>query len=202
MLDMLPHCFAMLAFFGKLDSVDELQLLDVGCYIGAPIANETYAQVTFTFEDYSDNGWRVPCQAWIGKGLRKDRKFFEVPGVNGQSVLVVLGAKTNWWHSQQGDQELGGGIYFVDDRGRWDKRAKLDTVRYKQLITDMVEGTRKAVACAMPLSAGVQIVQSLDRIWDAIRSHSPWRPYEVGQLDCFPTRSCREGFFDDKRTRR
>ena len=69
MLDMLPHCYAMLAFFGKLDSVDELEVLDVGRYGRAPITSETYARVAFTFEDYSNNGWRVPCEAWIGKGL-------------------------------------------------------------------------------------------------------------------------------------
>jgi hypothetical protein len=51
MLDMLPHCFGMLAFFGKLESVDEFEVVEVGRYEGAPIPNETYAKVEFTFED-------------------------------------------------------------------------------------------------------------------------------------------------------
>jgi predicted dehydrogenase len=95
MLDMLPHCFGMLAFFGRLDSVDEFEVLEVGRYEGAPIPNETYAHVRFTFEDYSDNGWRVPCEAWLGKGLRISRKYFEVVGKSGRSVLIALG-KTTW----------------------------------------------------------------------------------------------------------
>lgn len=78
MLDMLSHCFGMLAFFGQLDTVDEFEVLKVGRYDGAPIPNETYAHVRFTFEDYSDNGWRVPCDAWVGKGLQTEPFLFSV----------------------------------------------------------------------------------------------------------------------------
>lgn len=187
MLDMLPHCFAMLAFFGKVDSVDELRVLHVGRYTGAPIARETYAQVACTFEDYSDNGWRVPCAAWIGKGLKHERKFFEVEGRNGQSVLIVLGAKTLWGNPERGypDREVEGGMYFVDATGTLTQQAELDRDRYKQLLVDCVEGTRKAIVCAMPLRAGARIVHALDRLWGAIQSHSPWRPYEFREVDCF-----------------
>jgi len=99
MLDMLPHCFGMLAFFGKLESVDEFEVLEVGRYEGAPIPNETYAHVRFTFEDYSNNGWRAPCEAWVGKGLKISRKYFEVVGKSGRSVLIALGDTT--WRCQQ-----------------------------------------------------------------------------------------------------
>ncbi|HIP97320.1 MAG TPA: hypothetical protein EYH32_08925, partial [Anaerolineae bacterium] len=147
MLDMLPHCFGMLAFFGKLESVDEFEVLEVGRYEGAPIPNETYAHVRFTFEDYSDNGWRVPCEAWIGKGLRPGRKYFEAIGKSGRSVLIALGDTT--WRYQQEDRAIKGGIYFVDEHGDFiddqgrktnAPRAPLDKDRYKQLFVDLITG--------------------------------------------------------------
>ena len=196
MLDMLPHCFAMLAFFGKLESVDELELVDVRRYEGAPIASETFAHVNFTFEDYSNNGWRVPCRALVGKGLAKSRKFFEVTGKSGNSVLICFGNKTNWKPpASDHNREVDGGIYFVDKSGSFvdesgnpaknpKPTASLDTGRYKQLVADLVEGTNKAIICALPLWAGERIVHTLDRIWDAIQAHSPWRPYTLGELDC------------------
>jgi predicted dehydrogenase len=185
MLDMLPHCFGMLAFFGRLDSVDEFEVLEVGRYEGAPIPNETYAHVRFTFEDYSDNGWRVPCEAWLGKGLRISRKYFEVVGKSGRSVLIALG-KTTWQCRQtRRDQSIDGGIYFVDENGNLNPQAPLDPDRYKQLFVDLITGELKAIVCAMPLVDGEQIVHALDRFWNATQAHSPWRPYKFGELDCF-----------------
>lgn len=186
MLDMLPHCFGMLAFFGKLESVDEFEVLEVGRYEGAPIPNETYAHVRFTFEDYSDNGWRVPCEAYIGKGLRKGRKYFEVIGKNGNSVLIALTPRERtWWRSDQNDQEVEGGIYFVGAGGAMTKKANLDPDRYKQLFLDLITGELKAIVCAMPLVAGERIVHALDRFWNAVQAYSPWRPYKLGEFDCF-----------------
>ncbi|RLG20480.1 hypothetical protein DRN74_05375, partial [Candidatus Micrarchaeota archaeon] len=115
LLDLLPHCLGLVAFFGKLNTLDEFEVLDVGRYEGAPIPSETYAHVRFTFEDYSDNGWRVPCEAWVGKGLKPVRKYFEVVGKSGCSVLVALGDTT--WRYQGEDRPIRGGIYFVDEHG-------------------------------------------------------------------------------------
>lgn len=185
MLDMLPHCFGMLAFFGKLESVDEFEVLEVGRYEGAPIPNETYVHVHFTFEDYSENGWRVPCETYIGKGLEKDRKYFEVVGKSGNSVLIALTSKKTWWRSDQGDQEVEGGIYFVGAGGAMTKKADLDPDRYKQLLLDLITGELKAIVCAMPLVAGERIVHALDRFWNAIQACIPWQDYKIGRRDCF-----------------
>jgi len=191
LLDMLPHGLAMLAFFGELDSLDEFEVREAGRYEGAPIPSETYAHVQLTFEDYSDNGWRVPCRAWVGKGLRAGRKYLEVVGQNGRSVLVALG-KTSWRHEGR-DWDVEGGIYFVDEQGQFvdsqgqpteKPRAPLDKDRYKQLLLDLMAGERKAIRCAMPLVAGEQIVHALDRFWNAVQAHSPWEPYALGELDC------------------
>lgn len=192
MLDMLPHCFGMLAFFGKLESVDEFEVLEVGRYEGAPIPNETYAHVRFTFEDYSDNGWRVPCEAWVGKGLKRGRKYFEVVGKSGRSVLIALGDTT--WRYQGEDRPIRGGIYFVNEHGDFideqgretdNPRAPIDKDRYKQLFVDLITGERKAIVCAMPLEAGEQIVYALDKFWKAVQEHSPWQSYRLGKFDCF-----------------
>jgi len=194
MLDLLPHCFGMLAFFGKLESVDEFEVLKVGRYEGAPIPNETYAHVHFTFEDYSDNGRRVPCEACIGKGLQADRKYFEVVGRSGRSILIALGNDTTWRYQQADRVIKKGGIYFVDEHGdfidgqgrRTNKpRADLDTDRYKQLFVDLITGERKAIVCAMPLVAGERIVHALDRFWNAIQARSSWQDYKLGRRDCF-----------------
>ncbi|MEM4724274.1 MAG: hypothetical protein QXP01_04620 [Candidatus Hadarchaeum sp.] len=193
MLDMLPHCFGMLAFFGKLESVDEFEVLEIGRYEGAPIPNETYAHVCFTFEDYSDNGWRVPCKAWVGKGLEPSRKYFEVVGRSGRSVLIALGDDTTWRYQKKDRKIDKRGIYFVNEHGDFiddqerktnNPRAPLED-RYKQLFVDMITGELKAIVCAMPLVSGEQIVHALDRFWNAVQARSPWQPYEVGKLDCF-----------------
>ena len=184
LLDMLPHCFGMLSFFGKLSSLDEFEIMNVGRYRGAPISNETFAHVRFTFEDYSNNGWRVPCEAYVGKGLKKGRKYFEVIGSNGKSVLIAFG-NTNWRGSAQKDEEIEGGIYFVDT-GQPTKKASLTSAstRYSQLFIDMVSGERKAIISAMPFIAGEQIVYALDRFWTAAQARSTWRSYDIGKLDC------------------
>jgi len=192
LLDLLPHCLGLVAFFGKLNTLDEFEVLDVGRYEGAPIPSETYTHVRFTFEDYSDNGWRVPCEAWVGKGLRPVRKYFEVVGKSGCSVLVALGDTT--WRYQGEDRPIRGGIYFVDEHGDFiDKqrrrtnnpRASIDKDRYKQLFLDLITGERKAIVCAMPLEAGEQIVYALDKFWKAVQEHSPWQSYRLGEFDCF-----------------
>lgn len=185
LLDMLPHCFGMLTFFGRIDSLDEFEIVDVGRYRGAPIPNETFAHVHFTFEDYSNNGCRVPCEAWVGKGLEKGRKYFEVMGRNGNSVLITFG-DTNWRGSTQGNRKIAGGIYFVS-KGQLTKKAELapSGSRYAQLFVDMVTGERKAIISAMPLIAGERIVHALDRFWTAIQTQSTWCSYEIGDLDCF-----------------
>jgi predicted dehydrogenase len=185
LLDLLPHCFGMLSFFGQLDSVDEFEVVDVGRYRGASIPNETFAHVHFTFEDYSNNGWRVPCEAWVGKGLEKGRKYVEVIGRNGNSILITFG-DTNWRDPTQGDQKIAGGIFFVS-KGQLTKKAGLapSGSRYAQLFVDMVTGERKAIISAMPLIAGERIVHALDRFWTAIQTRSTWCSYEIGDLDCF-----------------
>ena len=191
-LDLLPHCFGMLAFFGRLDTVDEFEVMRIGRYKGAPIPDETYAHVRCTFEDYSNNGWRVPCKACVGKGLQPGRKYFEVLGRSGRSLLIAFKDDTVW-QRQGRDSKVKSGIYFVDEHGDFideqgqktlTPRAELDTDRYKQLFVDLITGERNAIVCAMPLASGERIVHALDRFWTAAQSQSPWTTYEVGEIDC------------------
>jgi predicted dehydrogenase len=184
-LDLLPHGLALLGFFGGLDSIDELKILDAARYEDAPIANETFARVRFTFEDYSGSGNRVPCTATVGKALQLDRKYFQVTGVSGNGILISLGttAPTHWWHPSRGSVEVEGGIYFVHANGSLTRKADLDTSRYRKLIADLVEGSRDAIGCAMPLRAGAIIVRSLDRIRNAIPGPDQLRTYDAGGFD-------------------
>src|SRR5213078_4895028 len=70
-LDMLPHLFALLTYFGPVNTIDEIQVIEAGQYdplvsedpvtharqdISAVFRNETFSEVRFTFEDYSRNG--------------------------------------------------------------------------------------------------------------------------------------------------
>jgi predicted dehydrogenase len=105
MLDMLPHMFAMLAYFVLVSTVDDIRIIEAGQY--RPLIsqdkdgnryhedepsswyrNETYVRVKFTVEDYSGN--RVPCLGVVGKGLSSEVKYMEVIGVNGNAVRIDL----------------------------------------------------------------------------------------------------------------
>jgi predicted dehydrogenase len=100
-LDMLPHLFALIPYFGELASVDEIRVLDTRRYFpflaadkyGQPVPvppvfrAETYSNISFTFSDYSGSGVRVSCEAIVGKGLI-DRKYFEVIGQNGNAIRI------------------------------------------------------------------------------------------------------------------
>jgi len=91
----------------------------------------------------------------VGKGLKKGRKYVEVIGRNGNSVLIAFG-DTNWRGPTQGDQKIAGGIYFVS-KGQLTKKADLASAstRYAQLFVDMVTGERKAIiSCDAPYRWG------------------------------------------------
>lgn len=100
-------------------------------------------------------------------------------------MIALTPGKKTWWRSDQKDQEVEGGIYFVGAGGAMTKKADLDPDRYKQLFLDLITGERKAIVCAMPLEAGEQIVHALDRFWSAVQAHGPWQPYKLEEFDCF-----------------
>lgn len=95
-LDLLPHLFALLTYFGKVHTIDEIQVVEAGQYypLGEDVArwfrSETYSHVRFTFEDYSGNGFHVPCRAVVGKGFSKEVKYMEVTGRTGNAVRIDL----------------------------------------------------------------------------------------------------------------
>jgi predicted dehydrogenase len=102
-LDMLPHLAALLTYFGDVETIDEIRVLDARQYdpliaarrgevdgplIEAQFRNETYSRVEFTFKDESGNGFHVPCLATVGKGWSREAKYLEVTGYNGNSVRI------------------------------------------------------------------------------------------------------------------
>lgn len=77
-LDLLPHLLALLTHFGDIASIDEIRVDYAGQYqplvatdpasgasvdISGRYHSETASAVSFTFEDYSGNGYRIPCRA-------------------------------------------------------------------------------------------------------------------------------------------
>lgn len=102
-LDLLPHLIALLTYFGKVKTIDEIRVLDAGQYeplisgtpeeptdISGEYRGETFSRVQFTFEDKSGNGYFVPCLAVVGKGFADDVKYMEVIGDNGNAIRIDL----------------------------------------------------------------------------------------------------------------
>jgi hypothetical protein len=103
-LDLLPHLTALLTYFGKVSSIDEIRVIEAGRYFPstdrssqAPdeelppeFYNETYSRVEFSFLDHSGSSRRVPCTAVVGKGFPESVKFLEVVGQNGNAIRIDL----------------------------------------------------------------------------------------------------------------
>jgi predicted dehydrogenase len=102
-LDLLPHLIALLTYFGKVKTIDEIRVLEAGQYeplisgtpeeptdISGEYRGETFSRVQFTFEDKSGNGYFVPCLAVVGKGFSDDVKYMEVTGDNGNAIRIDL----------------------------------------------------------------------------------------------------------------
>ena len=111
-LDLLPHLPALLTYFGDLKTIDEIEVSEASQYdpleckkrddrerkdITHDFANETFSQVKFTFEDYSGNGFRVPCNCIVGKGVAPNKeskvrevKYFQCTGRKGHAIRLDL----------------------------------------------------------------------------------------------------------------
>lgn len=108
-LDLLPHLAALLTYFGRVDTIDDIRVMDVRAYqpleaadpadpsrrrpIGDEFRHETYSRVRFTFKDHPDSDYPVPCDALVGKGCSRDVKYLEVEGVNGNAARIDLTAE-------------------------------------------------------------------------------------------------------------
>lgn len=211
MLDMLPHMFAMLAYFGYVSTVDDIRIVESGQYeplisqdksckqyneISSWYKNETYARVRFTFEDYAGN--RVPCLGVVGKGFSEEVKYMEVVGVNGNAVRIDLVVKNPsdypydtiflLAHPERpsNDARMVADPY---NHARFlyilpDPMAKLDRKRYKRLIEDLINGTANVISNVLLLDEAYEIVRALDRIWWAIQdARSWWSGHDLGKLN-------------------
>jgi predicted dehydrogenase len=109
-LDLLPHLFALLKYFGEVSTIDEIRVLEAGRYFSlgddvreeteeaqglwedlpADFYNETYSCVQFTFHDNSRNGYHIPCLAIVGKGFAQPVKYLEVTGQSGNAIRIDL----------------------------------------------------------------------------------------------------------------
>jgi hypothetical protein len=110
-VDMWPHLPALMALFGALTSIDEIELVDAAIY-DPPIAcdvdpdtgewkNVIPLSPRFTAETYSESscafspaGQAMPIkvEATVGKGVDTPSKFFEVATNHGHAVRVDFGA--------------------------------------------------------------------------------------------------------------
>lgn len=209
-LDMLPHMLGMLSFFGQVETIDDIKIIQAGQYeplynqdkdgnphanISSWYRNETYSRVKFTFEDYAGN--RVPCLGVVGKGFSEDVKYMEFVGVNGNAVRVDLMGKKPMDYPYDS-------IFFVSNpehpSNNADKvsdpynsarslyilpspRRRLDRERYRRLIEDLIEGEDKVISNVLLLEEAYKIVSALDRIWWAIQdARDRWTPCNFREL--------------------
>jgi predicted dehydrogenase len=123
-LDLLPHLIALLAYFGRVDTIDEISIIKAAQYdppvegtrelagqksIKGKFFSETCSCVRFTFEDHSGNGFRVPCVAVVGKGFSRNVKYLEITGLSGNSIRIDLSDEP-----KDGPNNIGDNEYFWD----------------------------------------------------------------------------------------
>lgn len=210
MLDMLPHMLSMLAFFGDVSTVDDIRVLAAGqyqplisqdahgtqhCDMRSWYRNETYARLRFTFEDYPGN--RVPCLGVVGKGFAAEVKYLEVTGSNGNAVRVDLVNRQPGAYPYDSIFLLAhphappSGTTSVPDPYDSTRtlhilprpQQRLDRVRYKKLLADLINGTHRVVANVLLLDEAYETVRALDRMWWAIQeARSAWQAHAVGTL--------------------
>jgi predicted dehydrogenase len=224
-LDMLPHLPALLTYFGNVGTIDEIRVVDAGQYrpliaanrdraieadISQRFRNETAARVQFTFQDYSGNGYRVPCLAVVGKGFAQEVKYFEVTGRNGNALRVDLNRKPAAnrmldypWDSvfllysheaplcpdtqirelmdPYDPQRTLRILYDPDNPRRYCQ--PLERGRYEKLLDDLLYGTKAAAGSTLLLPEAWEIVRALDRIWWAVQATQPWKVYDLWQLN-------------------
>jgi predicted dehydrogenase len=217
MLDLLPHLLALLTFFGDILTIDDIVVQRVWQYdplearssdnpprvenIEHEFRNETSTRIEFTFEDYTRNGFRVPCHALVGKGFSTDVKYLEIRGVTGNALRIDLN-KTRPRHADP--KYPTAAAFFIADQavGNWPLRLMpdpydaerilgvlmngadplqkpLETERYSSLLDDLLDGSAKAAFSSLSISQGSQIVQVLDRIWWAVQQSKPWSKHVV-----------------------
>lgn len=89
-LDLLPHFFALLLFFGDLETVDAVSAIKAGQYDPPPpdFKKETASFTISVFEDYSGNEYPVTCKVVAGKGFSKGAKYLEITGINGNAIRI------------------------------------------------------------------------------------------------------------------
>ncbi len=219
-LDMLPHLPALLTYFGDLHTIDQIEVLEAGQYepliavsrdggeqkdISKEFFNETYSKVRFTFQDYSGNGYLVPCLAVVGKGRSQEVKYLEVIGRNGNAIRVDLNKTPD--PNPNPDYPWGCLFFLMGDkaavspgtqvqpvRDPYDPqrilriledprdparfRRSLERARYEKLLDDLLNGTNDAIASTLSLMEAPEIVRALDRIWRAIQESQPWIKYQ------------------------
>jgi len=222
-LDLLPHLLALLTYFGDVGTVDEIEVIEAGRYrngqgqlicadrdrkakkdISDVFQNETYSQVSFSFQDYSGCGFHIPCVGIVGKGFASGPKYLEITGVNGNAVRVDFNRPPEPnlnpdypWDNVfflQADRAAGSPpvqrIHDPYNRQRelrilnTPQPEQLERDRYRKLLEDLLNGTSHAVASTLLLTEAEDIVSALDRIWWAVQAaREQWIDYELDTAD-------------------
>lgn len=210
-LDLLPHLLALLIYFGHVRTVDDIRVVEAGQHMPLPgsFKNETYSQVGFTFQDYSGNGFNIPCLAVVGKGLMKDVKYMEVAGSNGNSIRIDLTPRPE---SEADSSYPWDSLFFMqhdgaslppntsikpvadphnpartlsilrddEDPNRFCKQ--LARSRYRKLIKELMEGKSTALSTTLSVGESTEIVGVLDRVWGAVQEAKPWVQYNLQEF--------------------
>jgi len=208
-LDMLPHLLALLAGFGDISTIDEVEVLEAGQYTGLTdtqkedllqFPNETYSAVRLTFEPFGSAGRRIPVIAVVGKGFAKEVKYLEVAGADANRVRLdfrrtpAVGASYPlgcllFLHAKPGTTTFSttdiydGATIHLDNQGPLEDPALF----YEQLILDIADGSNGSLGNTLLPGEAWQVVKVLDCIWRAIQDYRArrdgWVTWPLGTKD-------------------
>jgi len=184
-LDGMPHMPAILAHFGRVETL-RVTRVRAGQYVGVDsipnkrteIEKETFAEVGFVFADYA--GHRVEGTTYVGKGVRGVQalgpeydynvKLLEVEGLNGNKARFDLRS------SGQGSSEA----HLIDKEGRTQLRFDLNRRPYKTFLEKVADGT---YLDAPPLALNVEVGKRILEILEDMR-------FPIPDRDSLPTYPC------------
>lgn len=208
-LDMLPHLLALLAAFGDIFTIDDVEVIEAGQYTGMneqqrkdllEFPNETYSVVRLTFEPFGSGGVRIPVTAVVGKGFKEEVKYLEAEGANGNRIRLDF-RKTR---PQGAAYPIGYMLFLAPDPGPvvtsvadlytgaqihvQEKSALADPkLFYEKLILDIADGRSECLGNTLLPGECWQVVKVLDCIWRAVQDYRSrrgnWEKWPIGSRD-------------------
>jgi predicted dehydrogenase len=168
-LDSMPHAIAILAHFGRVETV-RVTRVRAGQYIGVDgdpnkcteIEKETFAEVGFVFADHAGNP--VEGTAYVGKGVRGvtalgpqydyNIKLLEIEGLNRNKIRFDLRS------SGEGASEA----HLINRTGKTEFKFDLNRRPYETFLEKVADGSYLDDRLALNVEVGKRILEVLEDI--------------------------------------